>query len=133
MRTGLRSESAGGGALAGVAICGNPVSKALCDGTTLEVSRTCTDGTPNANSMLYGACWRAARALGYTRMFTYTTPEESGASLRAAGWRQDGMTEGRPWDRPLRPRKAKYPVGPKIRWVIETAERAGRRAAAAHP
>jgi hypothetical protein len=108
--------------LVGVAICGNPVSKALCDGTTLEVSRTCTDGTPNANSMLYGACWRAARAMGYDRMYSYTLPEESGISLRAAGFRQDGMTEGRPWSRPKRFRVVKYPVGPKIRWVIDARQ-----------
>lgn len=104
--------------LHGVAIAGNPVSKAQCDGRTIEVSRACTDGTKNANSMLYAAIWRAARALGYTRMLTYTMPEESGSSLKAVGMRQDGMTEGRPWDRANRPRKAKYPVGPKIRWVL---------------
>jgi hypothetical protein len=103
----------------GVAIAGNPISKALCDGRTLEVSRTCTDGTANVNSMLYGACWRAARAMGYDRMYTYTLPEESGVSLRAAGFRQDGLTEGRPWNRPKRPRAVNYPVGPKIRWVID--------------
>ena len=53
---------------------------------TLEVNRTCTDGTKNANSMLYGAIWRAAKALGYTRLITYTQADESGASLHAAGW-----------------------------------------------
>jgi hypothetical protein len=109
--------------LRGVAIAGNPVAKALCDGRTIEVSRSCTDGTKNANSMLYGALWRAARALGYTRMVTYTMPEESGSSLRAIGMRQDGMTEGRQWNRPKRPRAgASYPVGPKIRWVIEASD-----------
>jgi hypothetical protein len=62
------------GGLRGVAIAGNPIAKALCDGRTIEVSRSCTDGTKNVNSMLYGAIWRAARALGYTRMITYTMP-----------------------------------------------------------
>lgn len=107
------------GILVGVAIAGNPVSRNLCDGLTIEVSRTCTDGTKNANSMLYGTIWKAARALGYRRMFSYTTPEESGASLRAIGMKPDGMTEGRPWDRENRPRKVTYPVGPKVRWIIE--------------
>lgn len=121
-----------GGALVGVALASNPIAKALCDGVTIEVSRTCTDGTKNANSMLYGAIWRAARALGYERMITYTTPEESGSSLRAIGMRPDGMTEGRPWDRPGRPRpQAKYPVGPKVRWVIETPEYRSLQAKAA--
>jgi hypothetical protein len=104
--------------LVGVAIAGNPVSRELCDGLTIEVSRTCTDGTKNANSMLYGAIWRAARALGYRRMLTYTLPEESGASLRAVGMREDGKTEGRPWDRPARRRIEKCIVGPKVRWVL---------------
>lgn len=73
-------------ALVGVAIAGRPVARALDDGLTLEVARTCTDGTRNANSMLYGAIWQAARAMGYTRCVTYTQHDESGASLRAAGW-----------------------------------------------
>ena len=75
------------GKLAGVATVGRPVSRFLDDGVTLEVNRTCTDGTTNVNSMLYGAAWRAAKALGYRRLITYTQQGESGASLRAAGWR----------------------------------------------
>jgi len=106
------------GGIKGVAIAGNPVAKALYDGRTIEVSRTCTNGTKNANSMLYAAIWRAARALGYRRMVTYTMPGESGASLRAIGMREDGRTEGRPWNRPKRPRQADYPVGPKVRWIL---------------
>lgn len=42
------------GALVGVAICGRPVARRLDDGYTLEVNRLCTDGTPNACSILYG-------------------------------------------------------------------------------
>jgi len=53
--------------LVGVAMAGRPVARALDDGVTLEANRTCTDGTRNANSMLYGAVWRAAVALGYRR------------------------------------------------------------------
>lgn len=70
----------------GVAMAGRPVARAFDDGLTLEINRTCTDGTRNANSMLYGACRRAAWALGYRRCITYTQAEESGASLRAAGF-----------------------------------------------
>ena len=72
--------------LVGVAAAGRPVARLFDDGLTLEVNRTCTDGTPNANSMLYGAIWRAAKAMGYRRCITYTQAEETGASLRAAGW-----------------------------------------------
>lgn len=76
-----------GDELVGVAIVGNPVGR-WKDGLTLEVNRTCVaDGIPNGNSMLYGACWRAAKALGWRRLITYTQDGESGASLRAAGWR----------------------------------------------
>lgn len=92
--------------LVGVAIVGRPVSRMIQDGMTLEVNRTVTDGHPNSNSMLYGACARAAFALGYTRLITYTQEGESGASLRAAGWRvvaERPPTKG--WDRPSRPRE----------------------------
>lgn len=92
-------------ALVGVATIGRPVPRAYDDGRTLEVTRTATDGTPNANSMLYGAAWRAAKALGYRRLITYTQEGESGASLRAAGYR---IVAERPprkgWDTPSRPR-----------------------------
>lgn len=74
------------GQLVGVAVIGRPKARALDDGLTVEVCRTCTDGTHNANSMLYGAAWRATRAMGYWRSVTYTQADESGASLRAAGY-----------------------------------------------
>jgi hypothetical protein len=77
---------AAGDELVGVATVGRPVARAYDDGRTLEVNRTCTTGERNANSMLYGAAWRAAKALGYYRLITYTQAGESGASLRAAGW-----------------------------------------------
>jgi hypothetical protein len=88
-----------------VAIVGRPVARHLDDGTTLEVTRTASDGAPNANSLLYGASWRAAKALGYRRLITFTQKGESGASLRGAGWR---LIAGRPpragWHTPSRPR-----------------------------
>jgi len=91
--------------LVGVAIVGRPVASAFQDGLTLEVNRTATDGTPNANSMLYGACARAAFALGYRRLVTYTQAGESGASLRAAGWKVIAERPPRKgWSSPSRPR-----------------------------
>ena len=100
--TGVADEA---GVLRGVAIVGRPVARHLDNGQTLEVTRTATDGTANANSMLYGAAWRAARALGYTRLITYTQAGESGASLRGAGWRVIAQRPANPgWDRPSRPR-----------------------------
>lgn len=91
--------------LRGVIIVGRPVARHYDDGATLEVTRTATDGTPNANSMLYAAAWRAAKALGYRRLVTYTQAGESGASLRAAGWQVLAQRPARPgWDVPSRPR-----------------------------
>lgn len=94
-----------GDLLVGVAIVGRPVARHLDNGRTLEVIRTATDGTPNANSALYGAAWRAAKALGYDRLVTYTQAGETGASLRAAGWRIVAERPARPgWSAPSRPR-----------------------------
>lgn len=100
----------------GVAIVGRPVARQSDDGWTLEVNRCCTDGTHNACSMLYGAAWRAAKALGYRRLITYTLPEEGGASLRASGWKLIGAAGGGSWNRPSRPRIDTAPTQEKLRW-----------------
>ena len=102
--------------LRGVAIVGRPVSRALDDGATAEVTRLCTDGARNACSLLYAAARRAARALGYQRLITYTLPSEGGASLRAAGWRLDAETRGGRWSRGERPRADDHPTERKLRW-----------------
>jgi hypothetical protein len=80
--------------LVGVAIVGNPLSATYMDGFTAEVLRTCSrpEAPKNVNSFLYGACWRAWRAMGGKRLITYTLKSESGVSLRAAGWRVVGET-----------------------------------------
>lgn len=91
--------------LVGVAVVGRPVARLLQDGLTLEVTRVATDGTPNACSLLYAAAWQATKALGYRRLLTYTQRGESGASLRAAGWRIVAARPPAPgWSRPSRPR-----------------------------
>jgi hypothetical protein len=104
--------------LRGVVIVGRPVARLLDDGLTLEVTRTATDGTRNACSLLYAAAWRASKALGYRRLVTYTQRGETGASLRAAGWR---VIAQRPphagWDRPSRPRQLRGTEGiPRTLW-----------------
>jgi hypothetical protein len=78
-----------GDQLVGVAIAGRPVARALCDGTTIEVTRCCVlESAPKGScSFLYARCWTAAKALGYRKMITYTLQSESGASLRGAGWK----------------------------------------------
>lgn len=78
---------ANGTKIVGVCIVGRPISRYLDDGFTLEVTRCCTDGTPNACSMLYAAAWRAARAMGYKKIITYILESENGASLKASGYK----------------------------------------------
>lgn len=96
---------ADGELLVGVAIVGRPVARHLDDVQSLEVTRVTTDGSRNACSLLYAAAWQAAKALGYRRLVTYTQDGESGASLRAAGWRIVAARPPAPgWTRPSRPR-----------------------------
>ena len=107
---------ADGEEVVGVAMVGRPVARHADDGWTLEVNRVCTDGTRNACSMLYGAAWRAAKALGYRKLITYTLPEEGGASLRGAGWRVVGEAGGGEWSRASRPRVDTHPTQTKLKW-----------------
>lgn len=104
------------GAVRGVAVVGRPVARHNDDGWTLEVTRVATDGAANACSMLYAAAWRAARALGYRRLVTYTLVTEPGTSLRAAGWRLIGEVAGRSWDRVSRPCVDRHPTLGKLAW-----------------
>ena len=81
--------------LHGVAICSNPVGRNSDDGLTLEVARLCTDGTYNACSILYGACARIAKEMGFRKIQTYILASETGTSLKASGWICEGEA-GRP-------------------------------------
>lgn len=105
--------------LVGVAMVGRPVSRMLDNGTTAEVIRVATDGTRNACSFLYGAAKRAAQAMGYRKVVTYTLIEESGASLKAVGWNRMGVTGGGSWSRPSRPQVDHHPLQQKIRWEVQ--------------
>lgn len=107
------------GELVGVAMVGRPVSRMLDDGLTAEVIRVATDGTRNACSFLYGAAKRAAQAMGYRKVLTYTLEDEGGASLRAVGWKRVGIAGGGSWSVPSRPRVDHHPTQPKIRWEVD--------------
>ena len=103
--------------LCGVAVCGRPVARYSDNGKTLEILRCCTDGTFNACSKLYGACCRIGFDMGYERIITYTLKSESGASLRASGFRYDGEAGGKHW---TGQRRRDYYISPeemKCRWV----------------
>lgn len=104
------------GLLVGVCMVGRPIGRYLDDGLTLEVNRCCTDGTRNACSMLYGAAQRAAAALGYKRIVTYTLESENGSSLRASNWICDGPAGGTHWTG-QRYEQTELPLGEmKVRW-----------------
>jgi hypothetical protein len=110
------------GEIRGVAVVGIPsAANRLKDGfRAAEVKRVATDGTPNACSILYAAAARATRALGYSRIITYILDTETGASIRAAGWKQDeGVGFGNlSWtDNPNGSRTCKN-FGPKGRWSM---------------
>lgn len=116
---GLFAVAVDAGGIVGVAIVGRPVARMLADDFTAEVTRLCVLDEPrarNACSMLYAAAWRAAKALGYRRLVTYTLPEEGGGSLRAAGWRLVGEAGGGTWSRRSRARVDLHPTQQKLRW-----------------
>jgi hypothetical protein len=103
----------------GVGIAGRPVARGLQDGWTVEIIRVCTDGARNACSMIYGALRRAAIALGYKRVITYTLATEPGASLKASGFRIVADVRGRSWNCPTRPRVDREPHQAKLRWEAQ--------------
>jgi hypothetical protein len=107
-----------GDRLCGVAIVGRPVSRHRDDGQTAEITRLCTDGTKNAASFLLGRAAKAAFALGFARIGTYTLKREPGTSLVAAGWQLLGEIKGRSWDTPSRRRTDKHPTENKLLWEL---------------
>ena len=104
------------GEMVGCAVCGRPVSRYLDDGLTCEINRLCTDGTKNACSMLYGACCRVARAMGYKKILTYILESENGASLRASNFVCEGLAGGLKWTG-ARDKGQKIPHEMKTRWA----------------
>jgi len=105
--------------IVGVAIVGRPVARRLDNSWTAEVTRVAViEGVLNGVSKLYGACWRAARAMGYRKLVTYILTSEPGTSVRAAGWRCVGKTKGASWNVPSRPRVDLYPLQDKFRFEI---------------
>src|SRR5262245_17143636 len=112
----LRVESQG--SIVGILIAGRPVARLSDDGDDVEVLRCAVlEGHPNACSALYGAASRAGRAMGVVDMFTFVHADESGHSLKAAGWVKVDESAGGEWDRKSRPRQlAIDPLG-KVKWA----------------
>lgn len=105
-----------GDVIVGVAICGRPVSRHMDDGTVIEINRLCTDGTRNACSLLYGACCRIAKEMGYRKIITYILASEMGASLKASNFTCEGEAGGEIWTGE-RERDNGVPRELKTRWV----------------
>jgi hypothetical protein len=121
-----------GGEMIGVALVGSPARKLNHD--TLAVLRVAVvEGNPNACSLLYGSCARAGKAMGAENMVTYTHGDESGVSLKAAGWIDGGLTDGGEWGRDGRPRQLALDAEPKRRWWAAWSARAPRSRRCAIP
>lgn len=113
--------------LVGAAIAGRPTNRNNDDRQTVEVLRIATDGTPNACSVLLGACARAARAIGAARILTYTLTAESGASLRGAGWVMECANTGKSWwghagSRTPAVQRDHFNTG-KVRWALTLGQK----------
>jgi hypothetical protein len=115
-----------GGEVVGAALVG-PAARLLGQ-DTLEVLRVAVlADQPHVCSLLYGACSRAARAMGAENLVTYTLLDEPGTSLKAAGWKYGGVTDGGEWNRPSRPRAKVRDSRPKHRWWAPWSYRASDR------
>ena len=119
------------GVLVGVAIVENPENCQLANGDRCEVSRLCTDGSPQVCSFLYSRSARIAREMGYAEIITYILDREPGTSLRAAGWTRDpGTYGGQTWVREKRPTRRDAPetLTPRQRWRRVLGAPVGARA-----
>jgi hypothetical protein len=106
--------------LVGVCVVGRPVARGCDPYFVAEVTRLATDGSPNACSFLYGAAARVCKHMGFRHIQTYVLQTEPGTSLKATGWRQDGMTAGGDWNNGrerVGTRRIDQPMTPKQRWV----------------
>jgi hypothetical protein len=109
--------------LIGVVMVGRPVARMIDAKTTVEVNRLCVRSDVaqglvwNACSLLYAWSAREALKRGFKRVITYTLAEESGTSLKAAGWVVEHTSKPGSWSRSSRSRQDKSPTSAKNRWV----------------
>lgn len=118
---GLYKQKKGKNELIGVAICGRPVSRYLDNGTTLEINRLCVTEKGNSCSMLYSACCRIAKEMGYEKIITYILRSENGSSLKASGFiLENDNCGGICWNGDRQNKKDKIPPKEmKQRWAKE--------------
>lgn len=88
-----------GEVLVGAVIVGNPIAAALAaDPCVGEVLRLVTNRHPHVASRLLGAARRAAQAMGYRKLISYTREDELGTCYRAAGWQAVARVDGEAWN-----------------------------------
>lgn len=113
--------------LIGVVMVGRPVARKINHHEIVEVNRLCInpyvdkDLSVHACSQLYGWSAREAKKRGFKKIITYTLQSESGVSLKAAGWNNEGLAGGGSWNTVSRPRIDHAPTQKKIRWSRELA------------
>lgn len=116
--------------LCGIAITGRPSGRHLDDGLTAEVQRLCVkSGVKNGCSMLYSACSKVAKAMGYRKIITFILMSETGISLKASGWKlEEENVGGKSWNSSKKIKRSdkiinlfgeekKYPAEFKQRWI----------------
>jgi hypothetical protein len=109
------------GRLCCVVVLELPKARLLCVGNnTAEISRVASDRTRHAASKGVAAMTRAALALGYTRLVSYTLLGEAGTSYTAAGWWPTAISAGGSWVRPSRQKayRDSQQTGAKVRWEV---------------
>lgn len=112
------------GNLHGAAIVDRPASTGTEQYHIAEVARLVTDGTPNACSILYQACARAAKAMGFWRIQTFILASEPGTSLKASGWELDHRTlKGGSFNEGVGRGRRKVNTDLKVMWKRELIRR----------
>jgi hypothetical protein len=117
--------------IVGAALVGHPQARLAAeewtsDEVALEVTRVAVlTGTKGANqvsrnacSALYAAAARAARGMNACDLWTSVHQDESGHSLKAAGWVCVGECGGGQWSRESRPRAAVADDLFKVKWAV---------------
>ena len=117
--------------LVGIGWVGRPVSRVLQEQGYVEVNRCCVttgliphDLVRNVCSMLYGAAVREAKRRNVAGVVTYTRADETGCSVRAAGFtlmempadKKPGIVKGKRWGHSGRPRDG-HEIIDKVRWA----------------
>lgn len=105
------------GEVAGVVVVGRPVARHTDQYAVAEVTRLATDGSKNVCSFLLSRAARAAAAMGFDLIQTFTLPAEGGASLRAAGWEEVGTSVNKGVGWMSRERQPDLPGIEKTKWA----------------